>query len=336
MSNIKALAKAAGVSVASASRAMSNPGRVSDATRQKVLDAAKEIGYTPNRIGASLRTSRSGNILVIIPDACDPFNFGIIRAMEHSASDLGYSVLLGDTQGLRERELAYGDMIKAKQADALAVFSARLPFHDHELNTAGKTTPMVNSCEKIPDSDIPYIAIDNELAAYDATQHLISLGHKHIGVITGDIKTPSATDRLNGYKRALAENDITLHEELIEYGQYSASSGENCTKNLLIKRIRPTAIFCFCDEIAIGCMYQLTNLGYDVPNDMSIIGIDDISFAKYMNPPLTTISQPVSLIGQECMKALINQINGKPEESKSVILPHEIVVRESTAPPKPE
>ena len=334
MPNIKTLAKEAGVSVASASRAMSNPQRVSEVTRLKVLDAAKRIGYTPNRMGAGLRTSKSGNILVIVPDACDTFNFGVVKAMEHAASENGYSVLLGDTQGLRERELAYGDMARAKQADALAVFSSRLPYDDVNEAQLANLPPMVNSCEKIPNCDVPYISIDNELAAYEATKHLIDLGHKHIAAITGHIDAPSTGDRINGYKRALIEHGIEPDSDLIEIGHYNLASGEEHASKLLVKKNRPTAIFCFSDEIAIGCIHLLLKLGYSVPNDMSVIGIDDISFAHYLNPPLTTIAQPVSAIGEKCIEVLINQLKGETSEQSEYILPHKLIIRNSTAPPK--
>lgn len=330
MSNIKQLAEAAGVSVATASRAMSNPQRVSDATREKVLAAAKEIGYTPNRLGASLRTAKTGNIVVIIPDVSDTFNFGVIKSLERAASKLGYSVLLGDTQGLRERELAYGEMVRAKQADGVILFSHRLPFEEHIA--PDKLPATVNSCEKIRDSNIPFVAIDNEQAGYDATRHLIELGHTKIAVITGDIATPSSVDRMRGYERALHGAGIPLFEEYIQHGAYNLNLGESCTENLLLLKQRPSAVFCFSDEIAIGCLHALRSHGFNVPADMSVIGFDDIPFARYFSPPLTTIAQPVTGIGEHCVELLVKILEEDAPDETEFILPHELIVRSSTAP----
>lgn len=331
---IKDLAEVAGVSIATASRAISNPNRVSKATRDKVVEAAKEIGYTPNRLGASLRTSKTGNIIVIIPDVSDTFNFGAVKSLEKSATKHGYSVLLGDTQGLRERELAYGDMVKSKQADGIILFAYRLPFDLRAENTHFELPPIVNSCERVENNGIPFVSIDNHLAAQQATEHLIQLGHKNIAVITGDINTPSTQSRLAGYRDAMKAANIATEESYVQHGTYSLNMGEACTEKLLLLKQRPSAIFCFSDEIALGCLHSLKKQGFDVPNDISVIGFDDIRFAKYMSPPLTTIAQPVEEIGAQCVDLLIDIIEGNDTTRSEVILPHKLIVRESTGPCK--
>ncbi|PCK07979.1 MAG: LacI family transcriptional regulator [Alteromonadaceae bacterium] len=338
MSNIgiKELAKIAGVSIATASRAISNPGRVSQATREKVLAAAKNVGYTPNRLGSGLRTSKTGNIIAIIPDVSDTFNFGVIKSLERAASKHGYSVLLGDTQGLRERELAYGEMVKSKQADGIILFSHRLPF-EHDTDKLGelKLPPMVNSCESTGDGEIPLVSIDNTLAAREATQHLIEFGHKDIAVITGDINTPSSKARLAGYYEALNTASIEVDPQYIVTGEYSIESGQHYAEQLLLLKHRPSAIFCFSDEIAFGCLHTLRAHGFDVPNDVSVIGFDDIRFAKYVSPSLTTVAQPAEAIGEHCVNLLISQINKSDIKPESVVLPHQLIIRESTAPYSP-
>lgn len=341
MSNIgiKELAEIAGVSIATVSRAMSNPTRVSEATREKVIAAAKKAGYTPNRLGAGLRTSKTGNIIVIIPDVSDTFNFGVIKSLEKAASKHGYSVLLGDTQGLRERELAYGEMIKSRQADGIILFSHRLPFaledeSDNALAENFHLPPLVNSCEPVGIEGIPLVSIDNERAAKEATEYLISLGHRDIAVITGHIDTPSSQMRLNGYRSAMAEAGIPCDESLIREGEYSLEKGDECTKELLVQKRRPTAIFCFSDEIALGCLSSLKDNNFSVPGDISVVGFDDIRFAKYVSPSLTTIAQPVEEIGQNCIQQLLNMMNKNLPSGETVILPHKLVVRESTGPVK--
>ncbi|VUD62476.1 HTH-type transcriptional repressor CytR [Thalassocella blandensis] len=332
---IKELAEFAGVSVATASRAISNPNRVSKVTREKVQAAAKEIGYTPNRLGAGLRTSKTGNVIVIIPDAGDTFNFGAIKAIEKAASEHGFSVLLGDTQNLRERELAYGDLVRTRQADGIIFFSYRLPFDIEPGQEADfEMPPIVNSCEDVGRNDIPLVSINNELAGEEATQHLIDLGHENIAVITGDSNTPSTQDRLKGYLTALKKAGIRKRQEFIQEGQYCIEQGEESTKSLLQLKQRPSAIFCFSDEIAIGCLSTLKSAGFEVPGDMSVIGFDDIRFAKYFYPPLTTVAQPVELIGKTCMQVLAKLINKQEVPEMRIILPHQLIVRESTGKPR--
>jgi len=149
-------------------------------------------------------------------------------------------------------------------------------------------------------------------------------------VITGDMNTPSSKHRLEGYRQALAEQGIPFQSTLIYQGSYTLEAGEKCTKELLTAKHRPTAIFCMCDEIALGCYSILESKGFNVPDDISIVGFDDIRFANYFSPALTTIAQPVEEIGRCCVEALIKTINGQPLETSEIILPHKLVVRDST------
>lgn len=333
---IKELASIAGVSTASVSRALSNPSRVSERMRKRVEDAAKQSGYRPNRLGSSLRTARSNNIIAVIPDITDTFVSGVIQSLERTAMQRGYSVLLGNTNGLREMELTYGSMVRSQQADGMIVFSHRLPFTDEEINHPGFTLPpLVNSCEIIEAkgvdlSSIPFISIDNTQAGKDITNHLVSLGHRDIAVITGNLGTPSATQRLNGYKRAFREANIEVNEELIFEGKYTLESGVAITQQILLKKNRPTAIFCMCDETAMGAITALRERGYDVPKDFSVVGIDDIRFAKYHSPALTTIAQPVQEIGRLCVDMLLDLIEGNPIDRPTRTLKHTMEIRGST------
>jgi len=325
---IKDIAADAGVSIATVSHALRNPGRVSEATREKVLAAADRIGYTPNRLAASLRTARSGNIVVIIPDVSDSFNSGIIAAIEQVAHERGYSVLLGDTRGSAAREREFAAMTRSRQADGIILMSHRLPFSPREL--AGRLPPIVNGCEFTGNEDIPLVAIDDAAAARDATRHLLDGGHRHIAVITGDMASTSTRERLRGYRAAMAESGLAEDEGLLVQGGYSLEAGERAAEQLLLRKRRPSAIFCFSDDIALGCMYTLRQNGFDVPGDISVIGFDDIPFARYSAPPLTTIAQPTEAIGKACASLLLDLIDGKAPEATRQILPHRLVVREST------
>lgn len=332
---IKDIAAKAGVSIATVSHALRNPGRVSAATRSKVLAAAKEVGYTPNNLAVSLRTARSGNIVAIIPDVADSYNSGLIKSIEKIAHRRGYSVLLGDTQGSEQREREFAAMTRSRQADGIILMSHRLPFDLGKGMSVADLPPIVNGSEFTGHEGIPTVSIDNVQAAIDATRHLIDFGHRDIAVITGDMNSTSARDRLTGFRRAMQEAGLPLNESLVAYGDYSVQSGELATERLLLQRVRPTAIFCFSDEIALGCMYTLRQHGFCVPDDVSVIGVDNIPFAKYFAPPLTTVAQPVDEIGSTCANLLIDMLEGRKSEQWRHIVPHKLIVRESTAPAHP-
>lgn len=328
---IKEIAAKAGVSIATVSHAFRNPGRVSDDTRKKVLDAAKEVGYTPNRLAASLRTSRSGNIVVIIPDVADSHNSEIIKAIEKVAHSRGYSVLLGDSQGSAEREREFAAMTISRQADGIILMSHQFPFTiGEDALSIEDLPPVVSGCEVSGHDGIPAVAIDDVRAAMDATRHLISYGHKDIAVITGDMNSTSSRDRLEGFRGAMSQAGLSCNEDLIIRAEYSLHSGEVSTESLLLNRKRPSAIFCFSDEIALGCMYALRQHGFSVPDDMSVMGFDNIPFAKYFSPPLTTIAQPAENIGMMCATTLLDLIDGKKPENFRNLLPHQLLIREST------
>lgn len=328
---IKDIAAHAGVSIATVSHAFRNPGRVSDDTRKKVLDAAREIGYTPNRLAANLRTARSGNIVAIIPDVADTHNSKIIKAIESVAHSRGYSVLLGDTQGSAEREREFAAMTVSRQADGIILMSHRLPFDiGKDKSILDNLPPIVSGCESTGYDVIPLVAIDDVQAAMDATRHLVGYGHRDIAVITGDMDTTSSRDRLEGFRSAMSQEGLKCDDDLIIFSDYSLHGGEVATESILLRKNRPTAIFCFSDEIAVGCMYALRQHGFSVPGDISVMGFDNIPVAKYFSPPLTTVAQPTKEIGTVCATILLDLIEEKEPEHFSNLLPHKLLIREST------
>jgi LacI family repressor for deo operon, udp, cdd, tsx, nupC, and nupG len=329
---IKDIAKKAGVSIATVSHAFRNPGRVSDDTRQRVLAAAKEVGYTPNKMAASLRTARSGNIVAIIPDVGDSFNSEIVKGIDAVASDRGYAVLLGDTQGSEEREREFATMPLSRQADGIILMSQRLPFDVPEDGSEPENMPpLVSGCESTGYDWVLNVSIDDRQGAIDATNHLIELGHRKIAVITGNHESASTRKRLAGFREAMADAGLEIRDAWVIYGGYNADSGELAAQELQLLKERPTAIFCFSDEIALGCMYSLRLAGFSIPDDVSIVGFDDIPFARYFTPSLTTVAQPTEAIGRTCATLLLNLIEGTRPKTNRFILPHKLIVRDSTA-----
>ncbi|VUD47751.1 HTH-type transcriptional repressor CytR [Thalassocella blandensis] len=333
MIGIKEIAKAANVSPATVSRVLHNPELVSEAKRNQVLEVVKRTGYTPNSLGVSLRKAKTHKLVAIIPDVISAFNYPVIRAIESMALEHGYSLLLGDTQELECRERSFAAMAKSRQADGIFLFCSRLPFDlDESLSLAEQLPPIVNACEMVEVSGIPKVNIDNRLAAKDATNYLLSLGHKRIGVIAGNLQTPSTIERLDGFKSALQAAGIHFQPELLQAANYSLALADKATRELMSKKDKPTAIFAFSDEMAMSCISTLNDLGIHVPHDVSVMGFDNISYSAYMNPALTTVAQPMAEIGRKCMELILPQLEGEPMAESLHILPHELIVRKSTGP----
>jgi LacI family transcriptional regulator, repressor for deo operon, udp, cdd, tsx, nupC, and nupG len=331
MSTIQQVARTAGVSTATVSRALSNPDIVSEATRRKVQKAVEALRYSPNAAARSLRTLRSGKLLVTVPDIANPFFSLIIQGIEDAAHREGYAVLLGDAGHDHKREESYALVLQRKEAEGLIFLGHRLPTSlRHLVGRRSSTAPIVNGCEFSPSLGVPSVHIDNAAAAELAMSHLYGLGHRRIGVITGPLVSPLSRQRLRGVKSCAASERATQQLTVIQ-GDFSIVSGLSGAAQLMAGEDPPTAIFCFNDEMAIGVLDHARNNGLRVPHDLSVIGFDDIRFSKYLVPALTTVSQPMLEIGRETVRLMLEILRGTNRKPKSVTLPHKLMIRESTA-----
>ncbi|TDF42059.1 LacI family transcriptional regulator [Alteromonadaceae bacterium M269] len=328
MTNIRTVAKIAGVSVATVSRALSTPDVVSDKTRDKVQVAIKEAGYKPNMMARNFRAKKSYALLVLVPDIANPFFSRVISGIEEAAQKRGYSVLLGNTRGCLDREREYTKMVDSLQADGIIQLSARYPL---DKVVPVQELPIVNICECFNLPQIPQIELDNHGAAKALVKHLIELGHQRISVIKGPDDSPLTASRLSGYCAALEEANIGFDEKLVVDGDFTMASGHSAVEKLLARRERPTALFCFNDEMAIGAIKSIKSLGFNVPEDISVAGFDDIAYANYCDPPLTTIEQPAELFGKQAVETLCDIINGKAFSTEKSTLSFELIVRQSTS-----
>lgn len=328
MSNIRDVARLAGVSVATVSRALSNPEKVSDESLEKVHNAIAQVGYRPNMLARNFRSARAFAVVVLVPDIANPFYSLFIRALEDRAQQKGYAVLLGDTRGTPEREMEYIRRVETRLADGIVQLR---PSSEKSQNNIPSDIPCVNACG-CEFTTGPSIRIDNRAAAKTMVNYLISLGHKRIGVISGLKDNPHAIDRLEGYKEALAEAGIPFERDLIAEGDFTMWSGLNAAFQFCNMKVRPTAVFSMNDEMAIGAMQTLKNQGIRIPEDMSVTGFDDIAYSKYSDPSLTTISQPAEEMGKMAMDMLLKVIEGEPLSQRECVLPTEFIIRKSTGP----
>jgi LacI family repressor for deo operon, udp, cdd, tsx, nupC, and nupG len=330
--DITEVAAAAGVSVATVSRALQRPEMVTEETRRRVHEAVKRLGYTPNAQARTLRTAKTRLIIALVPDIANPFFSEVIRGIEQVAHENHYSVLLGDTQNSMSREQAYADMIAAKQADGLITLIPHVP----KIQIDGRL-PVVNACECVKDRSISSIGVDNVQGARVAVNHLLTLGHRRIAFISGPASSPLTADRRRGYELALRGAGLELDDALVAPGDFSAESGLSAVEFLLARKKKFTAIFCSNDEMAIGAIRALKAFRLRVPEDISVVGFDDIRFARYTDPPLTTIVQPKNELGREAMNLLIEILAGGDAPTRKRVLPADLVVRGSTAQcPKPQ
>lgn len=332
MATIQDVARHAGVSTATVSRVLSAPDRVAEPTRRRVTAAIEALGYAPNVAAKSLRTLRTQKILVTVPDISNPFFSQVIRGVEEAAHAAGYSVLLGDTRHEMEREEQYGAMLRRKEADGLIFLGHRLPASLADLvESMGARTPIVNGCEYSPELGVSSAHIDNARAAGEAMEHLYGLGHTRIGVITGPLASPISRDRLAGAEAAAARRRRAASLRVL-VGDFTIESGLEQTLALLAMDPRPTAVFCFSDEMAMGALEAFRRRGLACPREISLVGFDDIRYAQHLDPPLTTVSQPMDRIGHEVVRLLLDILSGRAPAVRNVTLPHQLIVRASTAP----
>jgi LacI family repressor for deo operon, udp, cdd, tsx, nupC, and nupG len=335
VSNIYEVAKRAGVSPSTVSRVLSRPNVVSIKTRLKVLKAVDVLGYIPNSTAKNLRTSRTGKLLVTVPDISNPFFSLILQGIEDAAQRDDYAVLVGDTQHDDRREQRYALMLNSKEADGLIFLGHRLPeaaaIFAHAA--APRCAPIVNGCEFNPRLGIPSVHIDNARAASDAMHLLYDLGHSRIGVVTGPLVSPLSRDRLRGASTTAKKRGAG--DLIVMGGDFSVESGSSAAQRLLSGPRPPTAIFCFNDEMAMGVLEYARQKRLRVPRDLSVVGFDDIRFARYTDPPLTTVAQPMRAIGEGTVRLLLSIINDGTTTPDSVTLPHTLITRASTAAPAP-
>lgn len=332
MTTVHDVARYAGVSTASVSRVLNNYEHVSPDVLAKVQRAIEQLGYTPNSTAKSLRTLKSSKIIVSVPDIANVFFSNIIRSAEEAASVAGYAMLLGDVGFEGSSEEAYASLLKRREADGIIFLGHGIPPSLREmLARMGARAPIVNACDFSENLGLSSVHIDNMRAAIDVMNYLYSLGHRRIGIITGSMDSPISKDRRRGSEisaQAHGHAD-SLH---ILTGDYTIDSGATLATELLALIPRPTAIFCFSDDMAIGALYAARLAGIDCPTELSVVGFDDVKYARFAQPALTTIRQPMHEIGRRAVELLIGIIEGRIDSLVNITLEHSLVVRETTGP----
>ncbi|EIV99403.1 LacI family DNA-binding transcriptional regulator [Thermoanaerobacter siderophilus] len=326
---IKDIAKLANVSITTVSRVINNKSEgVSEETRNRILQLVKELGYQPNAIARGLVTKKTKTIGLIIPDISNPFFPDIARGVEDSAHIYGYNVFLCNTDDNLEKESEYINALKEKYVDGIIFTSSSIPKHEHITDLIKSGIPVVIMDRRIDSEDIYGVFLDNYEGGYIATKYLIDLGHKRIGCITGPLYISNAIERLEGYKRALVDNEIEVDNRLIFEGDYKINSGIIGAEKLLEHEV--TAIFASNDLMAYGAYKAIRSYGYKIPDDISVVGFDDIQLSQILEPQLTTIRQPAYDMGLTAARMLIKLIEGKKMNKKIANFRPQLIIRQST------
>lgn len=331
MSNIKDIAKFAGVSTATVSRTLREPQRVKPETAKKVNQAIEMLSYKPNLVATSLRKKRSDLVIVAVPDIHNPFTSGFVQGVENIARENGIKVMLGITEGKQELLDRHFDMVSGKQADGMIVLDTNIPTGVSGNASKNESQPIVLACEYVAEAQLSRVKFDNIEAAALAAHHIASLGHRHIAVVSGSSNLRMSRDRQQGFRLGLRRNNIEINEELFVEGAYTLESGALAAEKLLKKNCFFSAILCENDEMAIGVIHTLEKSGIKVPQNVSVIGMDNLRLAQYANPGLTSIALPSSKVGEQAMRLLLDFYIGAESSNREVVLSHELVVRKSTA-----
>lgn len=319
---LKDIARMAGVSYATVSRALSNHPDVSPETREKIKRIAKEMNYVPDPSARGLKGKSTNMIGLVVPDISNPFFSELALGVESFANEHGYCVFLCNTNWDYEREKTYVDILKAKRVDGLIVSSVIENATHHKR----LSLPLVYITEGPKSDDIYYVGIDNKTGTMLGVEYLIKLGHKDIVYIGGSEKTSTNRERFEGYSETMQKHGYTIKASIRTSDSFSLESGYKAAMEMLIKSEIPTAVFAVNDIVALGVIQAVEEFGLKVPEDISVIGFDDIAFSSMHRIKLTTVSQPKFEMGRLSAELLINLIKrGHIAQKINIVQPNLII-----------
>ena len=331
MATIRTVADLAGVSTATVSHVINETRVVRATTAARVLDAMEQLHYHPDVVARSLRRRETLTLGLLVPSVEIPFFAVVAEDVEAAANDAGYSVILCNSQWSLDRERQYIHNLLARRVDGLLCISMDMTA-EHIAPLLRRDTPVVLFDEgTMPGIELDAVEIDNFQGAYDAVAHLLALGHRRIGCITGIETSPLNDARICGYQQALDQAGISFDPRLLAEGDYSAASGLTHGRALLQSTEPPTAVFAFNDLMAMGVMQAAHEGGLRIPADLAVIGFDGLPLTAFTSPPLSTIEQPVAAMSAAAIAMLLDRIRGTaPSEPRTKTFQATLVARAST------
>lgn len=327
MATLSDVAEVAGVSPTAVSRYLNNRIDLPQATRDRIDAAIAKLNYRPNLLAKRLSTGKTEAISLVTPEIANPFFAELAASIEAEAQRHGYAVYMSSTQGDRAREIDAIQRLQDQHVDGLIMMTNQ----PDDGTLAALLQPHNNVVlldEDIPGVSVPRVFVENEQGTYLGTRHLIDSGHRDIAIISGPSGLMSVRERLAGYQRAMDEAGLTVRPDWVLLGDYSRDYGRSATVHLLGGTSMPTAVLACSDYIAIGVLQAMRQAGKNVPNDLSLVGFDDMPFAELVDPALTTIRQPIAEMGRTAFEQLLALIN-KTEAEPLTRLPVSLVIRKS-------
>ena len=332
--SIKDLARIANVSHSTVSRALSRNPLVNQATAERIRRLADEHGYRPSAAARSLVTSRTATVGVVVTNITDPFAAEVVSGIEEAALEHDYSVFLANSNAEPAREVKVVRSFEERRVDGVIVTSSRVGRVYAGL-LAKAEVPIVLLNNQHPGEFLHSVMIANPEAATEAVQHLLALGHRRIAYVGDRLGRQSDTERFAGYRVALDYADVPFCPEYVVHGDGKPEGGGAAMRRLLALDEPPTAVFCYNDMTALGAMRAIRDAGLRIPEDVSVVGFDDLFVARYMDPPLTTVRQPMRRMGRMAFETLHSLVSDAGS-GQNIKVPGELIVRQSTAPVRKE
>lgn len=338
MPNMKQIAQMAGVSLGTVSHVINNSARVRDPLRRRVLDAVEVLRYQPSALARGLRRDKTNMIGMVIPDVTNPFFPAVVRGAEDMAFANGYRLILCNTDNNHAKEMEHLHQLRTYLPTGLIIIPSSFGKLSEEVESFRRSGAAVVFLDRMPrhwkgDS----VTVSNEDGAFRAVQYLIQLGHRKIACITGPLHLTNAQERLTGYKRALKLAALPVRNEYLRKSTFDRIGGYNDTLAVLRIRNRPTAIFAQNDLMAMGALLAIRELNLRCPQDISVIGFDDLDVTELMDPPLASVRQPGYQMGATAVQMLLDRVNlaeKRASPGQHRVLETELRIRESVAPPK--
>jgi DNA-binding LacI/PurR family transcriptional regulator len=329
---MRQIAERAEVSIGTVSHVVNDTAKVREKLRQRVLDAIRSLGYQPSQLARGLRRNQTNIVVMIMPDITNPFFPAVVRGVEDVAYKHSLRLVLCNTDNDPSKETSYLNELRSYRPAGWLVIPAADSEMTAQLRSAAASGTPVVCIDRQPagwKGDVVLVA--NEAGSHSATQHLLRMGHRQLAVITGPLHLTNAVERLKGFKRALAEANVPIEPEYIQEARFNRQSGYQAAKRLLRMLPRPTAIFACNDLMAMGVLLAARDLGLHCPEDISIVGFDDLDFAEFTAPALTSVHQPGYQLGTTAAHLLLDRIARSKRPPRTITLPSELKIRHSVA-----
>jgi LacI family transcriptional regulator len=328
---MKQVAERAGVSISTVSHVINNTRAVSDDVRRRVLEIIDEMRYVPSAVARSLKNDKTNTIGVLVPNSSNPYFAELIRWIEDAAFESGYHIILCNAHGDAHKQAVYLRLLMERRIDGLVLIASGAD-EEHDLLLRHESVPIVQLERALPGLDADLVQAGQEEGAYQATRHLIELGHRAIVCVSGPAELPRSRERVGGFLRAMREAGIAVPDGGVVHVEFTSAGGHAAFASLLARPRRPSAVFATSDLMAIGGLCAASCAGVSVPGELSVVGYDDIGAASYVTPPLTTIAPPKREMARLAIGRLIERIRGVHEPLRKIALASVLVVRASTAP----